>query len=364
MSGFEWPGSGAAARCTDMKTLRSALLGLAPLALSILVGACAPTESADIEAASAEGAILAASAPATACEALSPRAKPLELFVFPDVGTAPFVDAIGRATRSIDVMVYLLGTGAILDGLVAKAAAGVKVRVILDLSKKSINERYKAKLEAAGATVIWSDPQFTFMHAKFMLVDDAEAIVSTGNYGESFMLRERNYAVRDTDAADVATMKALFEADFARTAPDLSCTRLLVAPINARQRLLDFIASAKTSIAVESMQLGDDDVREALAARKDAGVDVRAILADPSWIDANASAGTFLKEHGIPAKYREGVHAKAIVVDGAVAYVGSINLSWNSITNNREVGLLVTEPANIAAMSATFESDWAIGTAF
>jgi cardiolipin synthase len=302
------------------------------------------------------------------CRVDSPRTTPLEVFVQPDVGVTPFVDTINRASSSIDVMVYQMGYGPILDGLMAKARAGVRVRVILDLAQKPVNQKYKDKLEEAGASVIWSDPQWTFMHAKVILVDAGteagEALVSTGNYSQSYMLKERNYAVRDRDAADLRSLQAIFEADWSRLTPDLSCTRLVVAPVNARQRLLDFINSARTSLVIESMQFGDRDVRSAVAARKAAGVDVRVILADPSWIDANASAGTFLQQNGIQPKFYPHTHTKSIVVDGKAAYVGSINLSWNSIDRNREVGMIVTEASNIAAIMTTFEHDWSLGTYF
>ena len=98
--------------------------------------------------------------------------------------------------------------------------------------------------------------------------------------------------------------------------------------------------------------------------RKAAGVDVRVILADPSWIDANESAGKFLQQNGIQPKFYPHTHVKSIVVDGKAAYVGSVNLSWNSIDKNREVGMIVTEPSNIASIMTTFEHDWTAGTDF
>jgi cardiolipin synthase A/B len=158
----------------------------------------------------------------------------------------------------------------------------------------------------------------------------------------------------------------LFEADFTRTEPDLSCTRLVVSPINSRTRIVELIMSAKKTIVVESMQLGDKDVRNALAARKAAGVDVRVILADPSWIDANVGAAEFLAASAIPARWMKtlGVHAKAISVDGKAAFVGSENLSWTSLTKNREIGVIASEPANVASIEATFDKDWAASTAF
>ncbi len=114
------------------------------------------------------------------------------------------------------------------------------------------------------------------------------------------------------------------------------------------------------------MQLADAKVREAIAARKDAGVTVRVILADPSWIAANAAAGTFLAQHAIEARriVSPKVHVKSILVDGKVAYAGSENLSQTSLDKNREVGLLVTEAENVATMRATFEHDWTAATPF
>jgi phosphatidylserine/phosphatidylglycerophosphate/cardiolipin synthase-like enzyme len=289
----------------------------------------------------------------------------VRLAVLPEAGAEPFVTALESATKSIRVMVYQMGFGPILDTLEAKARAGVSVRVILDVAQIDTNQKYMDRLKAAGAEVIWSDSSFAYMHAKVIIADGKKAVISTGNYSASYMAKERNYVVTNTDPADLQVLTALFEADFARTSPNLSCTRLLVSPVNARARLLELIASAKQTLLVESMQLGDRDVRDAIAARKAEGVDVRVILADPNWIDANAGAGKFLAANSIPARSMKApaVHVKAIVADDR-AYVGSENLSYTSLSKNREVGLIVTEPANVETITTTFETDWATATEF
>ena len=69
-------------------------------------------------------------------------------------------------------MVYEMGTGPIIDTLEAKARAGVKVQIILDLAQKDTNQKYMDRLKAAGADVIWSDTRFQFMHAKVIIVDE------------------------------------------------------------------------------------------------------------------------------------------------------------------------------------------------
>jgi phosphatidylserine/phosphatidylglycerophosphate/cardiolipin synthase-like enzyme len=114
------------------------------------------------------------------------------------------------------------------------------------------------------------------------------------------------------------------------------------------------------------MQFADSDVRSAVAARKTAGVDVRVMLADPSWISANASAATFLKTNGIPVKYMStpGVHVKAFVVDGTSAYLGSENFSYTSLSQNREVGVFVNDASSVKPIADTFEKDFASGVDF
>jgi cardiolipin synthase A/B len=305
--------------------------------------------------------------PNTACEALSPRSAPLELHTFPDDGEAPYVDALASAKKSIRVMVYMMGFGGILDTLVAQARAGVSVQVILDGNeKRSTNQKYFDTLTAAGASVHWSDPKFSYMHAKVLVVDDALSVISTGNYSKSFLLKERNYAVTDRDPEDVRTLSALFDADFVQREPDLSCTRLLVSPVNAKERLVALVKSAQTEILVESMQYAYKEVQDAIAERQRAGVSVRVILADPGWIDANAAAGAALVAAGIAARQtaEPTIHVKAITVDGKRAYLGSENLSYTSLSKNREIGVETEDPALVAKMNATFERDWAVATPF
>lgn len=314
-----------------------------------------------------EAAALPDAAPrAPACDALSPRTVPLELHVLPDEGEEALAGELRKATRSIRVMVYEMGYGAVLDALKERAGKGVAVSVILDVGKTSINQKYFDQLTQAGAAVHWSDPRFPYMHAKTLVVDEAVAVISTGNYLVTNVLKERNYVATDRDPDDVDAMVGLFDADFARQEPDLTCTRLLVSPLNARERLIALIDSATKTLDIESMQFADAAVRTAVANRAAAGVTVRVLLADPGWIDTNTAAAAFLGASKIPAKYLTSptVHVKAIVVDGARAYVGSENVSYTSLSKNREVGLISDQADVITTMNQTFEGDWAKAQSF
>lgn len=52
------------------------------------------------------------------------------------------------------------------------------------------------------------------------------------------------------------------------------------------------------------------------------------------------------------------MHARTAVSDGKRLYLGSISLSPDSITFNREVGVLLLEPPVVRRVKERFEQDW------
>jgi len=306
-----------------------------------------------------------AAANTTHCTATDPRPSAIEVFATPEAGEQPYVDVLMPAQTSIDVMIYEMGYGAILDTLKAKAMAGIPVRVSFDQSKIATNQKYFDQLTAAGAQCKWSDPKFTYQHAKFFVVDHAVASISTGNYSRDYSIDlERNFVATDRDPDDVGDLDNVFAADWGGTDPAMSCTRMLISPINSRSRILDVINSATQTLTIESMQFADTQVRAAVAAKVTAGVNVRVMIADIGFVSANADAATYLKSLGLDPRQIPHLHTKVIVADGALAYMGSENLSQTSLDHNREVGVVVTDASSIAPLTTTFEKDWAISTGF
>jgi phosphatidylserine/phosphatidylglycerophosphate/cardiolipin synthase-like enzyme len=334
-------------------------------ALFALVAACS-SASSDTTSPNAEEDDLTSS-----CSPTGARRPGIALSVLPDAGEAAFTDSLDKATKSIRVMVYMMGTDKVFATLTNKAQSGVDVRVILDgNAQRSFNQPAFDGLTKAGAKVKWSDPKFPFMHAKSFVVDGDEAVISTGNFPASLVAHERNYVAVDDNGADVRSLAAVFDADFAGTDPALTCTRLLVSPVNSKQRILDHINSAKTSLLVESLELADSDVIDAILAKKAAGLDVRVVLADPTWNKTNSNADTAktFKGKSIDTRFipkdRMLVHVKNVIVDGVRAYMGSENLTSTSLEKNREVGLLVTNKDAVSVMTSTFEGDFASATPF
>jgi phosphatidylserine/phosphatidylglycerophosphate/cardiolipin synthase-like enzyme len=62
------------------------------------------------------------------------------------------------------------------------------------------------------------------------------------------------------------------------------------------------------------------------------------------------------------------IHAKAVVADYDLptqsVYMGSINYSTASMTENRELGVYISDPASVQALYATMTSDYAGGSPY
>lgn len=298
------------------------------------------------------------------CDPFQPRTVSPEVFVGPTGLAGKLVGWIDEATESIELSMYELDVSAIEKALVRAQERGVAVRVVLD--GKSSNDGARAALSSAGVSVRAANEAFPYFHVKTMIVDGRRAIVMSANMNGYSVKRERNYGVVLSDKDDLDDLRALFENDFAGGPEkiDLSCTRLVVSPINAREELVALVAGAKTSLDLAVMYVTDGALVDAITERKSAGVDVRVLLADPGWIDSNARTSAKLSALGIPVKYFTSLdlHAKLVMTESA-AFVGSENLSTNALDNNREVGVFVTNDEPLAVIREQFEADFAGGIA-
>jgi phosphatidylserine/phosphatidylglycerophosphate/cardiolipin synthase-like enzyme len=143
------------------------------------------------------------------------------------------------------------------------------------------------------------------------------------------------------------------------------------SPTNAQASVLSVINKATHTLAVENEEMDDPAVTAALAAAARRGVNVRVVMtADSEW-DA---AFTDLARAGVHVRlYADNsstlyIHAKAIVADagrsGQRVLTGSENFSVASLDYNRELGILTSNKAVVAGISATLARDYAHAKAY
>ena len=290
--------------------------------------------------------------------------RPVELYVEPEAGAAAILDLIGGATRSLWAEMYLLTADAAIDALAARAAAGCDVRILLEpapYQAETANQDAYARLAAAGVDVRWSTPRYTYTHAKVLIVDHARLAVLTLNLTSSGLSGNREYAVVDGDPDDVSAMEAIFTADRVGAPTVAPPAPLVTSPETTRPALLGLIGSARETLAIETEELADGGVLDALGAARARGVAVTVAwpgpaAGAPSAFQDLAAAGAVVRAVGTPP-----IHGKVIAVDGRAAYVGSANLTATSLDANREVGLRLDSPSLAQRLASTVAADAASG---
>ncbi|HEY1955242.1 MAG TPA: phospholipase D-like domain-containing protein [Polyangiaceae bacterium] len=290
------------------------------------------------------------------------------VFVEPGDNAKPLLDSIQGATSSIHMTMYLLTSNSYVTALIAKKKAGLDVKVVLNQNfptPDQSNATVFSQLQAGGVDVVWAPPQFTYTHEKAVIVDGTSAWIMTMNVTFSSPSANREYLALDTDADDVAEAEQIFEADFANTAVT-PAGKLVVAPDGARDALLTLVNGATTSLDVEGEELSDSAIVSAMVAAHDRGVTVRVVLSDDSPTSAQANAVQTLEADGIDVRKLSTpyVHAKTIVADGTLAYVGSENFTANSLDSNRELGLIVATVSEVSKIDATISGDFGAGVTY
>jgi phosphatidylserine/phosphatidylglycerophosphate/cardiolipin synthase-like enzyme len=322
---------------------------------ALLAAGCRPEIAVDIDGNPAPDA-----PDGLGCTTLSPRAVAPETFIGPIGLEARMLDMIDGAQSSLDIHMYLFTVTTIAHRIVSAKNRGITVRVLLDPDHEG-NRNVTPILTSGGVNWKLAPTLYTFAHAKYVIVDRSAAVIMSMNWNIDAMRSERNYGIVDRDPEDVADVQAIFDQDWAmatgQTAQpaDLDCTRLVVSPNNAKQRLLEHIGSATQTLDLELMYLSETSIRDAVGSAQMRGVTVRALLSD-----ASGNEVAYLQNLGIPVRVAESfyVHSKLIIADD-VAFVGSENMSFTSLTKNREVGALVFEPSAFAPIQAQFDTDWA-----
>lgn len=299
-----------------------------------------------------------------ACNATSPRPVRATLYTTPDDGQTPIVDLIKSARRSVDLVMYQLRSSVIITALEDAAARGVRVRVILDRQQDD-NPGLVTKLTARGAQAKLSSQSFIYTHQKTLIIDRRKSLVSSGNFSGD---TGRDYGVIGRDWQDVDDLLELFEADWQNRAPDVSCTRLVVSPVNSRSRVIEVIDAARSSLDIEALYVTDTRVIDAIKAAKARGVAVRVLINDPAFGFSDGVAVRDLAALGIESRHSQRpffIHAKTLIADGTTVFIGSENFSANSLDNNRECGEVMSDKDfDVPRLRTLFENDWARSVSF
>lgn len=203
---------------------------------------------------------------------------------------------------------------------------------------------------------IKSDKQMktTYVHAKFALIDSG-FLIQTANLTHSTFASNREYFFSSQHTGVYQSLATIFQKDWEGkpiTFSDIH-PNLLVCPINCRAILEHLIESAKHSILIQNQYIEDPRLLELL------GEKIKTLW---TWnIHIQLPDTDKNKQHQqqwwttiVQLIKKPYIHAKMMLIDNQILYLWSINFSANSMDNNREIWILLTDPEIIKQFQISF----------
>jgi cardiolipin synthase len=346
--------------------------------------------------------------------------------VSPDCTYRLISAALKEAKKTLLVYVYEIHA-AYMVALVTEAhARGTKIRLMYDRGGTHADERDVIEALAEPGFEIKTAPSsggrsvFTVCHQKFVVIDGKTVVVESANWaetsiplieeGDPFKKGNREWMLRIDDDAIAKFFTSVFDADW--NIVDLGVPGGLVAdeqdevaglmvpaelvgkpqktfdihefggvadvmpiisPVNYFEEVSKLLDAATQSIILQQQYVlaGDkvDDLLQIVAAKKDAGVEVRIMASATFPKNWNLTVETLdavgLKDNlkALNLKFFTHLHNKGVIVDRTHVAVSSTNWSANSITKAREAGVLLTSKDLAGYYASVFDEDWQEGIA-
>lgn len=322
------------------------------------------------------------------------------------------VKAIESAQRNIDFSTYIYWTGGPIitgfgDALLERAAAGVKVSILLDAfgSAAKIDHKLVERWREAGAHVDWFRPPRWYtlnktnnrLHRRLLIIDGHVGFTGGTGVGEEWTgdaqdpehwrethLRVEGPAVRDLlggfqenwaeTTQRILTGPHLPDIPAFADGIDVQVTRSSATKgsTDIEELFYSAIAGARQRLWITTaFFVPPDAFIDALCASAGRGVDVRILVNGPE-IDkeivrraGQRSYGRLLEGGVRIFEYQQTMlHAKTLLVDGAWASVGSNNFSNRSLALNSELSFSLSDERIVAQLEEHFHDDLELSKEF
>lgn len=334
---------------------------------------------------------------------------PVSTFALPD-HPRPVHDRIRAATDRVLVGGYTFTDRHLTRALIAAHERGVEVRVLLEGGPvggiTSVEAQAVRTLREHGIEVRFMGGErarYDYHHAKYAVIDGALFVTSenwepggTGGHGSrgwAVTLRDREMADQvaalfraDTAWRDAQPWRAVKPADptFERAENTSYPARygasrfradratVLVAPDNAGRAISRRLRNASERVWIQQVSIDPDGelLNETIAAAR-RGVSVRVLVSGAWFVESEnrklvERLRNLSRDEALPIRARvveprrrfEYVHNKGVVIDGRTVVVGSINWNPHSLRENRELAVMIEDPAVAGYYQRIYRADW------
>jgi len=278
----------------------------------------------------------------------------VQLIIQPDDGVAPLIQAIDRAKKTIDIVIFRFDINAIEKAITEAVGRGVVVRALIAHTNRggeSKLRKLESRLLKVGATLSRTADDMVRYHGKLLLVDGKLAFVLGFNFTRQDIEKSRSFGLVTRNPKIIRDVRKVIDADHNRADLAVTSPRVVVSPENARERLTTFISGAKKELLIYDTGLTDDKMIALLKARAEAGVKIRVLgRVEDKWINE------------LPWRVREfkttKLHVRCLIRDRQIAFVGSQSLRKLELDHRREVGLITKDVRTVVRMAGVFAQDW------
>jgi phosphatidylserine/phosphatidylglycerophosphate/cardiolipin synthase-like enzyme len=295
--------------------------------------------------------------------------RPQRLLVMPDDGVDSVVGLIDEAREQLLLKQFKLRSQAVEDALRRARERGVQIRVMLN-PRTSGGDRWNdeafERLRSWGIETTWTSEAFPVTHEKSMVIDGHTALVASFDLAETSFSETRDYGVISHNPPVVEQVIAGFEADWQRTffQPDQG-VGLVWSISYSRGPMARIVDAATRSLWIQHPKYGDPVILERIISARERGVKVRVLCGgkhglNPWDVPDTFSSLRIMQRFGVKVRrqQRPRLHAKLILVDGAYAQTGSMNIDRSAFDLNRELGIESDAPEVVARLRQMFEADW------
>ncbi|MGG0719077.1 cardiolipin synthase [Robertmurraya massiliosenegalensis] len=314
------------------------------------------------------------------------------------------IHALKEANHHIHLEYYIVRNDhigeKIKDILITKVQEGVKVRFLYDaVGSWMLSKSYIKEMRAAGVEIIPFGPvripvlnnKFNFRnHRKIIVIDGSIGFVGGLNIGDEYLGRNKHFGHwRDTHlwvrGEAVRSLQLIFLQDWYYMTNQSLLTAEYLSPLLIENHhggvqliaggpdneysiikniFFSMITSAKKSVWIASPYfIPDEDIFSAIKIAALSGIDVKLLMPNKpdKRIVFHASRSYFpaLLEAGVRIyQYEKGfMHSKLMIVDDAIASIGTSNMDMRSFHLNFEVNAFLYHTRSTQKLVKEFEKD-------
>ena len=272
-----------------------------------------------------------------------------------------YQDFLSQTSENLQLETYEFTSSFFKDQFKQLLHQGKKIQIIIEDQKY---QQYSNPIKQLESDFSWyqgiefkSDNQMgtTYTHSKITL-NEKWAWIQTANLTKSSYEQNREHFFYTENAEILKNLQELFSGD--RNGSPLAKEdlhpNLVVCPQNCREIIELFLNNAQEEILIQTQYITDLALLDILK-QQFSKVKMRFLVADT---DDNTDLVEYFGPW-IARKFTQFYnHTKMILIDRKYLILGSMNLSQNSLDNNREIWIILIDPQCIDEFLVQFERDW------